>query len=93
MHTEKSPHSRPKETHGMRSDIDDNTPLSDVKAPNVFERAKEEIEALVQTIHHKKDSHTHEKRLDIHTQSQNIFLGRISFIIHALTYFLLILLW
>ncbi|PKI44349.1 hypothetical protein CRG98_035260 [Punica granatum] len=46
----------------MRSDIDDTTPLSDVKAPNMFERAKEEIEALVQTIHPKKESQTHEKR-------------------------------
>lgn len=51
-----------KETHGMRKDIDENTPLSDVKAPNVFERAKEEIEALVQTIHLKKESPTREKR-------------------------------
>lgn len=39
-----------KETHGRRNDIDENTPLDEVKAPNVFERMKEEIEALVQTI-------------------------------------------
>ena len=39
-----------KETHGRRIDIDENTPLDEVKAPNVFERVKEEIEALVQTI-------------------------------------------
>ncbi|KAF8034137.1 hypothetical protein BT93_C0419 [Corymbia citriodora subsp. variegata] len=58
---DKSPHHH-KETHGRRKDIDENTPLSDVKAPNVFERAKEEIEALVQTIHVKKESPTREKR-------------------------------
>ncbi|XP_030530192.1 uncharacterized protein LOC115740749 isoform X2 [Rhodamnia argentea] len=58
---DKSPHHR-KETHGTRNDIDENTPLSNVKAPNVFERAKEEIEALVQTIHLKKESPTREKR-------------------------------
>ncbi|KAK4757748.1 hypothetical protein SAY87_019049 [Trapa incisa] len=60
---EKSPyHHHHKETHGMRTDIDDNTPLSDVKAPNMFERAKEEIEALVQSIHPKKESPPHEMR-------------------------------
>ncbi|XP_010047543.2 uncharacterized protein LOC104436465 isoform X1 [Eucalyptus grandis] len=58
---DKSPHHH-RETHGRRKDIDENTPLSDVKAPNVFERAKEEIEALVQTIHLKKESPTREKR-------------------------------
>ena len=58
LHTEKSPHHH-KETHGMRDDIDENTPMDDVKAPNVFERAKEEIEALVQTIHPKNESGIH----------------------------------
>lgn len=38
------------------SDIDVNTPIGDFKGPNVFERAKEEFEAIVQTIHPKKDS-------------------------------------
>ncbi|KAJ9688105.1 hypothetical protein PVL29_014046 [Vitis rotundifolia] len=56
--TEKSPRHF-KETHGMREDIDENTPMNDVKAPDVFERAKEEIEALVQTIHSKKESEIH----------------------------------
>lgn len=69
---EKSPHNHHKETHGMRNDIDDNTPLSDVKAPNMFERAKEEIEAFVQTIHPKKESQAHQKRLDIHPISGQI---------------------
>ncbi|KAH6779099.1 DEAD-box ATP-dependent RNA helicase [Perilla frutescens var. hirtella] len=45
-----------KETHGRSDDIDENTPISEVKGPNVFERAKEEIEALIETIHPKKDS-------------------------------------
>ncbi|KAL6558588.1 hypothetical protein OROMI_018938 [Orobanche minor] len=45
-----------KETHGLSDDIDANTPISEVKGPNMFERAKEEIEALIHTIHPKKDS-------------------------------------
>ncbi|OMO91683.1 hypothetical protein COLO4_18181 [Corchorus olitorius] len=56
IHATKLPHFH-KETHGRRDDIDENTPLDDVKAPNVFERAKEEIEALVEAIHQKKESH------------------------------------
>ncbi|KAM7260026.1 hypothetical protein ACFE04_015767 [Oxalis oulophora] len=36
--------------HGKR---DEHTPSNHVKAPNVFDRAEEEIEAIVQTIHHK----------------------------------------
>ncbi|KAK4415701.1 hypothetical protein Salat_2677500 [Sesamum alatum] len=55
---EKSPKHKPhhKETHGLSDDIDENTPISQVKGPSVFERAKEEIEALIETIHSKKDS-------------------------------------
>lgn len=45
-----------KETHGRSGGIDENTSVDEVKAPNVFERAKEEIEALIDTIHPKKDS-------------------------------------
>lgn len=56
MHTEKSAHHHHKETHGRSDDIDENTPISQVKGPNVFERAKEEIEALIQTIHPKRDT-------------------------------------
>ncbi|XP_049399045.1 uncharacterized protein LOC125862959 [Solanum stenotomum] len=52
--TQKSPHRHHKETHGRSDDIDDKTPLSDVKGPNIFERAKEEIEALFHSIHPKK---------------------------------------
>ncbi|KAL9995040.1 hypothetical protein Hdeb2414_s0845g00953301 [Helianthus debilis subsp. tardiflorus] len=43
------------ETHGLREDIDANTPISDVKGPNVFERVKEELEALVGAVHHRKE--------------------------------------
>lgn len=39
----------------MSDDIDENTPVDDVKAPGMFERAKEEIEALIETIHPKKE--------------------------------------
>ncbi|XP_027173978.1 uncharacterized protein LOC113773539 [Coffea eugenioides] len=55
----RSPHHHPqdhhKETHGLRDDIEEETSISDVKAPNVFERAKEEIEAIVQAIHPRKE--------------------------------------
>lgn len=54
LRREKSPHRHHKETHGRSDDIDDNTPISEVKGPNIFERAKEEIEALVHSIHPKK---------------------------------------
>ncbi|KAG7606361.1 hypothetical protein ISN45_At05g052840 [Arabidopsis thaliana x Arabidopsis arenosa] len=54
---EKSPrhlHHHHKETHGRSDDISENTPVDEVKAPNVLERAKEEIEAVIDTIHSKK---------------------------------------
>lgn len=51
-----------KETHGQRDDIGEDTPLNEVKAPNLFERAVEEYEAFVQTIHSKKESETWDKR-------------------------------
>ncbi|CAL1397051.1 unnamed protein product [Linum trigynum] len=44
-----------KETHGTSDDIDEKTSIDEVRGPGVFQRAKEEIEALVETIHHKKD--------------------------------------
>ncbi|KAI4380355.1 hypothetical protein MLD38_006554 [Melastoma candidum] len=34
----------------------ESTPVDEVKAPNVFERTKEEIDALVQMIDQKKDA-------------------------------------
>ncbi|CAN1286523.1 hypothetical protein LINPERPRIM_LOCUS19334 [Linum perenne] len=48
-------HHHDKETHGTSDDIDETTSINEVKGPNVFQRAKEEIEALVETMHHKKD--------------------------------------
>ncbi|CAI9782651.1 unnamed protein product [Fraxinus pennsylvanica] len=56
FHHEKIPNHRHKETHGLRSDLNEDTSMSDVKAPNAFERAKEEIEAIVEAIHPKKES-------------------------------------
>ncbi|GKD31221.1 hypothetical protein Tco_1241999, partial [Tanacetum coccineum] len=53
-HSEKH-HIHTKETHGLSDDIDANTPVGDVKGPNVFERVKEEIEAIREAIHHKDD--------------------------------------
>ncbi|XP_050378475.1 uncharacterized protein LOC126795750 [Argentina anserina] len=54
-HTDESNHHY-KETHGLREDIDEKTSLQEVKAPNVFERVKEELEAVVEAIHSKKES-------------------------------------
>lgn len=54
-HANKSP-SHHKETHGTSDDIDENTQIDDVKGPNLFERVKEEVEALVGTILPKKES-------------------------------------
>ncbi|KAF8688818.1 hypothetical protein HU200_042148 [Digitaria exilis] len=46
------------ETHGTSADISENTPVDKVKGPNVFERAKEEIEAIAEAIHPKKGSNS-----------------------------------
>lgn len=43
-----------KETHGTSNDIDDKTPVDEVKGPSVFHRVKEEIEAVVDAVHPKK---------------------------------------
>lgn len=45
-----------KETHGQRDDIGEDTPLNEVKAPNLLERAVEEYEAFMQTINSNKES-------------------------------------
>lgn len=55
IHHDKSPHRHDKETHGLNDDIDENTPINEVKGPNVFERVKEEFEAVVQAMHAKKE--------------------------------------
>ncbi|CAH2069679.1 unnamed protein product [Thlaspi arvense] len=47
-------HHHHKESHGRSDEIDENTPVDEVKAPSVFERAQEEIEAVIETIHPKK---------------------------------------
>ncbi|OVA04449.1 hypothetical protein BVC80_1717g9 [Macleaya cordata] len=50
----------------MSDDIDENTSIDEIKAPSVFGRAKEEIEALVEAIHpKKKESETHGLSNDI----------------------------
>ncbi|KAK7411919.1 hypothetical protein VNO78_03363 [Psophocarpus tetragonolobus] len=51
-----------KETHGLNNDIDENTSIDDVRAPNVFERAKEEFQALAEVFHHKKKASTCDTR-------------------------------
>lgn len=56
IHHDKSKHHHhDKETHGRSDDIDENTPSSEVKGPNVFERVKEEFEAVIEAIHPKKE--------------------------------------
>ncbi|KAK7329006.1 hypothetical protein VNO77_23150 [Canavalia gladiata] len=47
-----------KETHGLHNGINENTSLDDVKAPNLFERAKEELKPLVHVFHEKNKAST-----------------------------------
>lgn len=56
MEADKGSPSHHKETHGRGDDIDADIPISEFKGPNIFHRAKEEIEALVDTINSKKES-------------------------------------
>ncbi|XP_078428143.1 neurofilament heavy protein [Wolffia australiana] len=53
FHRERTHH---RETHGTSDDIDENTPIDRVRGPGLIERAKEEIEALIETVHPKKNS-------------------------------------
>ncbi|KAL8209103.1 hypothetical protein R6Q57_008515 [Mikania cordata] len=53
IHSESSSN-HDKETHGTIDDIDKDTPIEKVKGPGVLERAKEEVEALVEAVHPKK---------------------------------------
>lgn len=55
MHFTWSPLRHHRESHGMNDEIDINTPLSEVKAPNMFERVKEEIDAVLEAISQKND--------------------------------------
>ncbi|KAG2310749.1 hypothetical protein Bca52824_022306 [Brassica carinata] len=56
FHSKEKPHHH-KETHARSDDIDENTHVDDVKAPNDFDRVNEEIEAVViiNTIHPEKN--------------------------------------
>ncbi|XP_047940136.1 uncharacterized protein LOC125187564 [Salvia hispanica] len=40
------------ETHGKSDDIDQNTPVDEVKGPSVVQRVKEEVEAVVGAVVH-----------------------------------------
>ncbi|CAL0320287.1 unnamed protein product [Lupinus luteus] len=60
VHSQKCPPHLNRETHGLHNGIDENTPLDEVKGPNLFERAKEEFEAIAQVFHHKKEASTHD---------------------------------
>lgn len=44
-----------KETHGRGDDIDVNTPVSEFKGASIFDRAKDEFDAIVDIIHPKKE--------------------------------------
>ncbi|GAB2236104.1 hypothetical protein Droror1_Dr00027839 [Drosera rotundifolia] len=46
------PHHPEKEAHVS---IDENTPISEVKDPSIFERAKEEVDAFAQAVQQKKE--------------------------------------
>ncbi|CAN1168669.1 hypothetical protein LINPERHAP2_LOCUS27945 [Linum perenne] len=63
---EKKHHYHDKETHGTSKDIDETTSIDEVRGPNVFQRTKEEIEALVETMHHKKEKEKKEKEKEHH---------------------------
>ncbi|GMH14228.1 hypothetical protein Nepgr_016069 [Nepenthes gracilis] len=52
--SKKSPHHH-KETHGTSDEINDKTAVDEVKGPNVFERVKEEFEAIVEAVSSKRD--------------------------------------
>ncbi|KAL9228533.1 hypothetical protein vseg_004104 [Gypsophila vaccaria] len=58
FHHKKSPRHH-KETHGTSHDINETTPVEAVKGPNVFQRVKEEVEAIAEAVHAKKESKDH----------------------------------
>lgn len=62
------------ETHGMQDDITEDTPVDDVKAPSVFERAKEEFEAIIDAVHHKKDTPISHERYEFSFSRSSSFL-------------------
>ncbi|KAJ1439867.1 hypothetical protein SESBI_02089 [Sesbania bispinosa] len=76
IHNDKSEHHHHhKETHGRRDDIDENTPTNEVKGPNVFERVKEEFEAVFQDKsqhHHHKETHGRSDDIDENTPTNEV---------------------
>lgn len=54
MENESKPRHHLKETHGTSDDIDDETPVEEVKGPGVIQRVKEEVEAVVGAVLPKK---------------------------------------
>lgn len=38
------------ETHGQSDDIDENTPIEEIKGPSVVQRVKEEVEAVAGAV-------------------------------------------
>lgn len=46
--SDKEIHNR--ESHGADDGINENTPLEDVKGPSIFQRIKEELQALFKTL-------------------------------------------
>lgn len=61
-----SSHHHNRESHGLNSD---NTSVDDVRAPNVFEPAKEEFQGLAEVFHHKIKALTSDIRFKSHTSS------------------------
>ncbi|KAL6539233.1 hypothetical protein OROGR_011882 [Orobanche gracilis] len=53
IHGDKSPRHH-KEMHGTSDDINESTPIDQVKGPSVFQRVKEEVEAVVEAVLPKK---------------------------------------
>eukprot|EP00249_Psilotum_nudum_P018155 c26663_g2_i1 orf=221-700(-) len=60
----------PHDDDGMGSHIDD-LALEEVKAPNIFERAKEEIEAITHTINEKYDNKKQQSYVGNDTSGEN----------------------
>jgi hypothetical protein len=63
-----------KETHGRSGDIDENTSPQKIKAPNLIERAKEEVKALVIAIHHPNKDHHHQTNGILHSSTGVYFI-------------------
>ncbi|KAL8153412.1 hypothetical protein V2J09_011172 [Rumex salicifolius] len=64
-------HRRHKETHGRSDNIDETTSVEDVKGPSVFERVKEEMEAIVQAVHPKKEQNVKDREANTSGSSRH----------------------